>query len=157
MLRWKDNFPRSKIVHRQKLISSISAFFFYRAILSFGSCRLINWLVPFDRLARATLFSGSGDYIPKVGAFSSQCGNKTFPRWELLFQRRASLLFSKVRLLLSRGRLLQNKRALLKLQIKPDKMIGDYRSKDGLQTKNRAIVLKFLFLCLSLQSLEFYD
>ena len=80
--------------------------FFYRAILSFGSCRLINWLVPFDRLARATLFSGSGDYIPEVGAFSSQCGNKTFPRWELLFQRRANLLFNNPRLLRNKGTLL---------------------------------------------------
>ena len=33
-----------------------------KAILSIGSCRFVNWLKPFYRLAYATLFSVSGDY-----------------------------------------------------------------------------------------------
>ena len=34
----------------------------YKAILSIGSCRFVNWLKPFYRLAYATLYSVSGDY-----------------------------------------------------------------------------------------------
>jgi hypothetical protein len=32
-----------------------------KAILSIGSCRFVNWLKPFYRLAYATLFSVSGN------------------------------------------------------------------------------------------------
>ena len=35
--------------------------FSYRAILSFGLSRLIDWLMPFDRLARAKKTGGGGE------------------------------------------------------------------------------------------------
>ncbi len=87
----------------------------YKAILSIGSCRFVNWLKPFYRLAYATLFSVSGDY--------SQGWKYFFPVWECWapkeeydFEEDVRLSLNNAALLSDRGRLLKIKAPLFSLK-----------------------------------------